>query len=73
MAGSEGPVEFTEEEEREYTDLELGRERVLNLAYSFTGVAKNHRHEKWLKLKASQQIQVPSVSESVNSDEFPVG
>ena len=73
MAGIKRQCEFTDEEVREYTDMDLERERNLKLGFTLTGVPKNHRHEKWLKLNASKQSQTPCGSESANSDEFPVG
>lgn len=73
MAGSKGQAEFTDEEVREFTDMALERERNLKLGFTLAGVAKNHRHDMWLKWNASKQSQTPYGSESMNSDDFPVG
>jgi len=65
----EGSIDFTDEEVREFRDMDLERERNLKLGYTLTGVAKNHRHEIWLKSKQSQALYC---SGSVNSNNFPV-
>jgi hypothetical protein len=63
-----GNIDFTDEEVREFTDMDLERERTLKLSHALTGVAKNYRHDMWLKSKQSQA----HCSGSVNSDNFPV-
>ena len=73
MAGIKRPFQFTDEEVNEFRDMDLERERNLKLGFTLTGVAKNYRHEMWLKLNASKQSQTSFGSESTNSDEFPVG